>query len=162
MGTNYYRIPTHEEMESRKRKLSEKIMALDISPDKIENGFRTEEYGEDSWQKYSPWEEFREDSCIHLGKRSMGWKFLWNFHDKKYYKDKEELFSFIRSGRIIDEYGEEIDQEEFIKMSVDWCQPNGLVVNSDYDRTSGSRFIGPKYWDLDIEGLRVSTSTDFC
>ncbi len=41
MGTNYYRIPTHEEMESRKKTLVGFITNLDLSPENIEGGFKT-------------------------------------------------------------------------------------------------------------------------
>jgi hypothetical protein len=32
MGTNYYRIPSVDEMEKRKQELIDKISSLDISP----------------------------------------------------------------------------------------------------------------------------------
>jgi hypothetical protein len=73
----------------------------------------------------------------------MGWKFCWNFHKEKYYKDKESLLNFIRSGRVMDEYGEEMNVEEFITMALEWGQPNGLVA------------------DKEVDGLRVSSSTEF-
>jgi hypothetical protein len=70
MGTNYYRIPLEEEMIERKLKLIEHICALDISPYSTERGFATIPSGE--WDAISPWDEFRKDTSIHLGKRSSG------------------------------------------------------------------------------------------
>jgi hypothetical protein len=110
---------------------------------------------------------FIEGTNIHLGKRSMGWKFCWNFHKDKYYTNKEELLSFIRSGRVVDEYGEEQKVEEFITMALEWGEPDGLVVNREYRKRerakgAGSFFDDPKYDDKMIDGLRVSSSTDFC
>ena len=165
MGTNYYRIPQASEMDERKFKLIEKINNLDLSPSNIECGF--DEPIDDQWGRESPWGIFIDGTNIHLGKRSFGWKFCWNFHKDKYYSNKEELLSFIRSGRIVDEYGDEQDVEEFITMALEWGEPDGLVVNQEYrrkERTNGmgSFFDKPEYDDKIIDGLRVSSSTDFC
>jgi hypothetical protein len=152
-------------MESKKEKLIKHIEDLILTPFNIERGFRVIQV--DEWSSESPWDSFIEDTNIHLGKRSSGWKFCWNFHNNKYYSNKEELLSFIRSGRVVDEYGEEQDVNEFILMSLNWGEPDGLVVNEEYRRKQrtngmGSFFDRPEYDDLIIDGLRVSTSTDFC
>ena len=165
MGTNYYRIPQASEMDERKFKLLEKIKNLDLSPGNIECGF--DEPIDDQWGRENPWGIFIDGTNIHLGKRSSGWRFCWNFHKDKYYSNKEELLSFIRSGRIVDEYGNEQDVEEFITMALEWGEPDGLVVNEEYrrkERTNGmgSFFDKPEYDDKIIDGLRVSSSTDFC
>ena len=165
MGTNYYRIPQASEMDERKFKLLEKIKNLDLSPGNIECGF--DEPIDDQWGRENPWGIFIDGTNIHLGKRSSGWRFCWNFHKDKYYSNKEELLSFIRSGRIVDEYGDEQDVEEFITMALEWGEPDGLVVNQEYrrkERTNGmgSFFDKPEYDDKIIDGLRVSSSTDFC
>jgi hypothetical protein len=113
----------------------------------------------------TPWDEFVDDLSVHLGKRSSGWKFLWNFHDNAHYTNKEELLDYVRTGRIVDEYGMEIDPEEFLKMALEWGQPDGAVFNEEYEKKKpniGRFFHGPEHYDLDIDGLRVSKSTDFC
>lgn len=166
MGTNYYRIPTAEEMESKKQKLVQEVIDLDLSPSIIERNFRTEK--EDSWDLESPWDRFLDGTNIHLGKRSSGWKFCWNFHKNKYYSNKEELLNFIRNGRVVDEYGEEQEVNEFIVMALNWGEPDGYVVNEEYRKKErlkghGSFWLdNEKYDDLIIDGLRVSSSTDFC
>ena len=165
MGTNYYRIPTVEEMESRKQTLIGFVNNLELSPENIEGGFKLISPSKD-WEWFSPWEMFSMDTNVHLGKRSHGWKFCWNFHKDKYYSDKESLLEYIRSGRVVDEYGEEINVEEFITMALEWGQPDGLVVNEIYRlqqraKGSGSFFDRPEYDDLIIDGLRVSSSTEF-
>lgn len=161
MGTNFYRIPTEAEILARKQKLIEDINNLDLSASSVEDGFRVEI--EDSWERKSCWDDFVEGTSIHLGKRSSGWKFCWNFHDNKYYTNKEELLTFIRSGRVVDEYGTEHDVEEFIEMAINWGEPDGLVFDENYEnnKSNSSYFHGPKYWDRNIDGLRVSSSTDF-
>ena len=167
MGTNYYRIPKAEEMEARKQTLIGFVNNLELSPENIESGFKFISPRKD-WEWFSPWEMFLEDTNIHLGKRSGGWKFCWNFHKNKHYSNKEELLEFIRSGRVVDEYGEEWNVEEFIAMALEWGEPNGLVVNEEYRRSErvkghGSFWLdSEKYDDLIIDGLRVSSSTDFC
>ena len=159
MGTNYYRIPTQLEMEERKSKLIKDIADLDMSPSKIESEFR--QYG-DSWDMESAWDIFTEGTSIHLGKRSGGWKFCWNFHDNKYYKDRDSLLDFIRSGRVIDEYGEVWNVEEFINMAFEWGQPDGLIVDEKWTRENSSWLPNAQdYADKIIDGLRVSSSTEF-
>lgn len=164
MGTNYYRIPTKGEMEKRKLCLQTRIKNMDMSPGSIERGVPlTKEYP-DSWDVHNPWTEFLDDASIHLGKRSSGWKFCWNFHKNRFYSNKEELLAFIRSGRVVDEYGTEMTPDEFIQMALEWGQPDGWVLNAEYERKqakNGHHTWGPKYYDLEIDGLRVSTSTDF-
>ena len=165
MGTNYYRIPTQEEMERKKQKLKSRISTMPITPTSIENGFRYIHNPNNEWSSSNPWDEFAEGTSIHLGKSSSGWKFCWNFHDNRYYKDKETLLEFIRSGRVVDEYGEEWDVEEFITMALEWGQPDGLTADADYYREI-SRYDSctsnlEDYYDKEIDGLRVSSSTDF-
>jgi len=165
MGTNYYRIPKASEMEERKFKLLQNVTDLKLTPDNIERNFSLPK--EDSFESESIWDVFLKDTNIHLGKRSGGWKFCWNFHKNKYYSNKEELLNFIRSGRVVDEYGEEQDVNEFIVMALNWGEPDGLVVNEDYRRRERARGHGAfwldneKYDDLIIDGLRVSSSTEF-
>ena len=163
MGTNYYRIPTQSEMETRKAKLIKDIADLDISPSNIETEFRQYK-SEYSWDSESVWDRFIEGTSIHLGKRSGGWKFCWNFHKDKYYKDKESLLNFIRTGRVVDEYGEEVDVEEFITMALEWGHPDGLVADKEYfDSTNHHSWMSnpSDYYDKEVDGLRVSSSTEF-
>lgn len=165
MGTNYYRVPQADEMEKRRDMLMLEITNLDLSPINIEC-----EFGkaiDDQWTRENPWQTFTNGMNVHLGKRSYGWKFCWNFHKNKHYSNKEELLKFIRNGRVVDEYGDEMGVEEFITMALEWGEPNGLVINEAYRKKERTRGHGAfwldseKYDDLIIDGLRVSTSTDF-
>ncbi len=166
MGTNYYRIPTEDEIKIKHNKLKNDISNMDLSILSIESGFRVST--DDMWNGENPWETFMDGNYIHLGKRSSGWKFCWNFHDNKYYSNKEELLSFIRSGRVINEYSEELTPEEFITIALEWGEPDGLVVNEEYRRKERAKGHGSfwldneKYDDKIIDGLRVSSSTEFC
>ncbi len=95
MSTNYYRIPKPSEVRIKYLDLVEQINDIDIfSPANIYSEFRTVERGFDN---LSPWDVFLENMKIHIGKRSSGWKFLWNFQDGKFYTNKEELLKFIET-----------------------------------------------------------------
>lgn len=166
MGTNFYKILTDEEVRLKRSKLLDDINNMDISPSSIERRFETPI--EDSWSWESPWDRFVENTRIHLGKRSGGWKFTWNFHDNKYYSNKEELLSFIRSGRVVNEYGDLLDNDEFIEMALDWCQPDGVVYNKEYTdkmRLENKHYYpfpdDTSYYSKIIDGLVVSSSTEF-
>jgi len=163
MGTNYYRIPSDKEMEDRKERLQVRLIGLKLTPDLIESGFRYIENSELAWDGLSPWDEFTSDTVVHLGKRSMGWKFCWNFHDGEYYSTKQELLNFIKSGRVVDEYGVAEPVEEFIQMALTWGEPDGLVADAEYFEKNPHRFLSDpsKYYDKEIDGLRVSSSKDF-
>jgi len=148
-------------MEAKKINLLEKINLLDMDPKNIERGFAIQ-LNEDSFETSSPWDEFIKESSIHLGKRSSGWKFCWNFHNNRYYSNREELLSFIRSGRVVNEYGEEQEIEIFIDMALNW---DGIVYNMEYIRSQKSgnnnMYYNEKDFDTEVDGLRVSSSTDF-
>jgi hypothetical protein len=164
MGTNYYRIPTASEMERRRDLLQTRIRTMEMTPGNIERNMAYMENPKDQWSYLNPWDEFIADANVHLGKRSGGWKFCWNFHEDKYYKDKAMLEAFIRSGRVVDEYGTEIEVEEFIKMAMEWGQPDGWDTQSYYVDNPSHRisWMDPsKYEDRYVDGLRISSSTEF-
>jgi len=164
MGTNYYRIPKVDDINSRYQKLTRRLQEMDMwNPSLIEDGYRFIENPEDEWSRLSPWDEFTEGTSVHLGKRSMGWKFCWNFNNNKYYSNKEELLDFIRKGRVVDEYGSPMKVEEFIEMSLSWGQPDGMVADKEYfDKHERlSWFNSEDHYDKEIDGLRVSSSTEF-
>jgi len=166
MGTNFYRVPTEAEMLERKKRLEERISKLEMSATLVANGFRVVETNGNPWENIDPWHEFEKEACIHLGKRSGGWKFLWNFNDNRFYTNKEELLDYIRNGRVVDEYGTEQNVEEFIEMALNWCAEDGLVFDEAYEKKQleedPNRHVwGPSHYDLEIDGLRVCRVTDF-
>ncbi len=160
MGTNYYSIPKVEDLEKKRQKLIEKIQSMDISNAGLcEDDWRIHE---DGWDRLSPWDEFVSGNSIHLGKRSSGWKFCWNFNDNKYYSNKEELLEFIRSRRVVNEYGDVFHPDEFIQMALDWRKDDGMVADEEYMRKHHQWMSDPlSYVDREIDGLRVSSSTEF-
>lgn len=163
MGTNYYRIPSKKELEHRKGMLMEQIKDMRMDPADVERGFRFIEdpNAEYDWDNLrSPWDIFTESTCVHLGKRSGGWTFVWNFHDDVFYHDKQSLLEFIRNGRIVNEYGEVLDPEEFIQMALEWGQPDGFTLEKYY-KANPSHRTGFEKPERFVDGLRISDSTDF-
>lgn len=162
MGTNFYRIPTVEEMEERRVRLQRRIEKMELTASNVERGFNTIEIGD--WEFDNPWSEFTKDTSVHLGKRSGGWRFCWNFHKNKFYSSKQELIEFVKSGRVVNEYGEELTADEFLEMAFNWC-PDGIIVNQEYfEKNEGYRswMSNPAdYYDLEVDGLRVSSSVEF-
>lgn len=152
-------------MNARKERLINRINDMELSSINIENDFCYIQNGKNEWNKITPWGEFLDQMKIHLGKRSMGWKFIWNFHKNEFYSNKEELFAFIRSGRVIDEYGELIPNEEFIKEALEWGEPYGYIYNDEYNRTHPNMFsdidMSENYSKI-INGLVVSAHDEFC
>ena len=161
MGTNFYRIPKSSDIVIRHQKLFEKVSKLDLwDVSKVKSNFS--EPKENGFEFQSIWDDFIEDMNVHLGKRSMGWKFCWNFHKNKHYSNKEELLSFIRSGRVIDEYGDLQDTEEFIEMALTWCEDGWDDKKYCEDNPEHkSIWVGEKYDDKYVDGLRISSSVDF-
>ena len=156
MGTNYYWVPTKEVVKSKYDLLLKRIEELNIE----DAGETADLFAsiKDGWDRLSPWDEFTAGLNVHLGKRSSGWKFCWNFNNNKYYDSKETLLEFIRSGRVVDEYGTEEPVDEFIKMALEW---DGIIFDEEYGKKNPSIFNNYKYYDKIIDGLRVSTSVNF-
>jgi hypothetical protein len=161
MGTNYYRIPSQEEMLERKELLIQRAQNLDINSSNIACEFRNIKKMDRDWDAFNMWDDFTKDMLVHIGKRSSGWKFLWNFNKKAYYGDREELFQFLRRGRVVNEYYEEIDVEEFITMALEWGQPDGYDLNAYYKKHPRQYHYDYIEKESYIDGLRVSPSTDF-
>jgi hypothetical protein len=164
MGTNFYRTPMEEEMLHRKKALIDRIVDMELTSQNIESDFNYISINENDWNKMSPWDEFLNGTKIHLGKRSHGWKFVWNFNKNRYYSSKEDLFEFIRSGRVVDEYGRLIPNEEFIEDALEWEQPNGLIYNENYVKSHPTEalFNMSEHYCKIIDGLVVSPHDDFC
>ena len=89
MGTNYYAriIPSKERKEHLKKLIDE-------------NKF--DEIQKEVNQMYSSTTDYNDGAEIHLGKRSGGWKFLFNPNFEKYYPlTKEGLMNFLKRDDVI-------------------------------------------------------------
>ena len=98
---------------------------------------------------------------VHIGKRSFGWSFVWNFHDRDHYHNLVSLQAFLNSGTISDEYGVQWNFNEFITMALDWHPKITDGIRPSFDSVVRGRIVCGAD-DFIIDGLRVSQSTDFC
>lgn len=202
MGTNYYAriIPSEE-----------KKQALKAAIDSNDFNSITNLVG----LMYSGYHDSYEDGGmvggeIHLGKRSGGWKFLWNpnLYEKRrghldkttntwvedpsecqkvYDLTKKSIKAFLdrEDVEVWNEYGEQIDKEEFWKMTQDWDKELGAWDGDlyvEWERTKGNNpgyhpmvfedeyikflrkqgYIINKYLtDFYSDGLRFATCTEF-
>lgn len=141
MSTNFYAriIPT----ESEKQELIDAINNDDIN--------RVEELTQALYGTRMDYNG--SGKRIHLGKRSCGWKFMWNSNviriwdpiacayqwDYLYPLTKEGITKFVMREDVVitDEYGEVMNGDEFLDMAFNWCV-NGLdskeyQTNPKYD-----------------------------
>lgn len=91
---------------------------------------------------------------IHIGKRSFGWQFLWDYHGGKYYRASlEDIKKFLSNPdyEIVDEYGETFTFEQFF---------NEEVGKSLYEGKNGLEEGLSSYFFIS-DGLRFSSYEDF-
>lgn len=167
MGTNFYAriIPKEDE----KNELINKIVNNQF--DEIVD-LASELYGERN--QYT-----RKGNKIHLGKRSAGWKFLWNpnvirypdgyFNGKEYvlvYKydqiyplTKQGITDFVMREDVIitDEYGKRQDPKEFLEMAFSWGEPDGWIGKTyEEDPETPSSGYRNYYWSEKYQrGMRT-------
>ena len=79
------------------------------------------------------YDELREmlPNDIHIGKRSGGWKFHWDHNYFTFFKSsKESLIEWLKSGQIVDEYGDEFTFDQF------WNEEIAHFLYEGYDMDS--------------------------
>lgn len=155
MGTNFY----------LRRNLTKEESAFAIRMIECKNY----EYAEQLLSKTAP---------IHIGKRSFGWKFLWEAHNFRYFdKNKESINEFLKTGTIFDEYGKEYDLSNFWNVELEGCIDEGHDLSTYYkehpelevrlplysiDRFKKLFNIEPDlYGEFYIDGLRFTISENF-
>lgn len=90
---------------------------------------------------------------IHIGKRSAGWRFLFNHNDWRYYKTIDDLIVFLGQCEITTEYGEILSFKDF------WTD----VTERQERMTPSSEKNGySSAWITCIGEYEFSTSTEFC
>lgn len=92
---------------------------------------------------YEKCEEILNDiKPIHIGKRSDGWKFLWNANNFEYFKpNKNSLYDFLKSGIIEDEYNNIFTFEEFWNVELKGFLDKGLDLKEYYDNEISKNMI---------------------
>lgn len=155
MGTNFY----------LKRKLSEQEKTL--AKELLDN------------DKY---DEVRDilPKDVHIGKRSYGWRFLWNANDFEYFgPNVDSLMDFLQSGDIYDEYGTYFTFDQFMNDELDGFIDKGFNLAEYYksDPTLVPYHIPLReklayqekfnvtvdnYGEFNIGKYRFTTYTEFC
>jgi hypothetical protein len=114
--------------------------------------------------------EFEEGSVIHLGKRSCGWQFLWDYHNGRYYGSSlKSIKKYLndRNGWIENEYGEKFTTEEFFNDEIVDC----LYLDEKHcDAHQYYKTHPEEHCHYNInrhefksnDGLRFSYDEDFC
>ena len=93
---------------------------------------------------------------IHLGKRSVGWQFLWNCNNWKYFQPTlDSIKKFLKDKVIFDEYGEIFTLEQFLGDELSAClyKKEGLLDGSEEAKYRDQFFYS--------DGLRFSLFTEF-
>lgn len=102
------------------------------------------------------WAEMKkkEIETIHIGKRSAGWRFLFNHNNWKYYNTIEEMVKFLKECELVTEYGTVEPFEDFWK---DVAYRQGTCV------PASTKSVGQSdLWYVIKDGYEFSTSTEFC
>ena len=97
---------------------------------------------------------------IHLGKRSGGWQFLWDYHDGVYFQPTlYSIKEFLSQDGIViyNEYGEVFTLEQFINEE---AGPS-LYKNENHTNESDDEFINWDDYYFTNDGLRFSKFEDF-
>lgn len=147
MGTNfYYKIPL------KKREIQEFKDAITEDPD---------------FDKLESLIAFYSPRKIHLGKRSAGWQFLWDYHQGKYYEASlKSIREFLetKGGYIVNEYGEKFSTDQFFKEIEDWLYLDQSHYNlvTYYEANSEIPYkVNPAKHEFESDGLRFSKDSDF-
>lgn len=153
MGTNFYcrkiNQATKDELRIKFDKLHEDLIESieDASPSyqSIINNFM--------------WDNENLIKEIHLGKRSAGWQFLWDYHNGIYFKPTlESIKEFLSQKDIViyDEYNTRYSLDQFINEEI------GAYLYCDANHSNG--YGGSINWDeyyFTNDGLRFSKFEDF-
>ncbi len=123
MGTNVYAIRKNpRELRSWKK--------LEQAVDAHDPWILLDEAGE--------FEEALKSNRVHIGKRSYGWRFLFDYNKWEYYDHtRESIMKFLESCFAVEnEYGEPMTPDEFWN-DYAMCNPDGYTGES-YEREHGT------------------------
>lgn len=149
MGTNFF---CAEKISRRQRsKIKSLLMEYIEVVDKVNTAC-------DFHELHSKYNEMILDIIperVHLGKRSHGWQFLWDYHDGRYFKaNLESIKEYLKDKIIVDEYGEVFSLDQFLNEEIADC-----LYNTDGKLYDGMESY-PSYYFIS-DGLRFSKSEDF-
>ena len=152
MGTNFYcrKIDRkHRKMFSKDLSALNEHISLNIDNPEIN-------LLEEVNRFISDYRDFEKE--IHLGKRSYGWQFLWDYHDGKYFNSNlDSIKEFLSQDDIIiyDEYENFYEVEQLFNDELSDC----LYKDAIHDDGMGGEYS--KYFFKSEDGLRFSKFEDF-
>lgn len=160
MGTNYYkRIPLNKEQKEVLHKMIDN------------NQFDIDEYGNINFNYSEELDKLHFNPTeVHIGKRSAGWKFLFESHNWKYFnnRDGHSIIKWIKDTSdgsiIIDENGEVISPEELIEIietSYDKDYKGGELWDSKTYSASHPHCYSGEDYEVYVGKYRVSTAGSF-
>lgn len=169
MGTNFYKVLKPKYTKKQKAEINKKI---NEQTKKLKEYFNDNDYIDKyDIEDYHKMLNELQPVKVHLGKRSWGWQFLWNHNNEKYYeKTLESIKKFLEedNGFIIDEYGERFTTDQFLNLEIGeamYNDPERFINGIQHDADGEHTYSWLKCSDYEFttdEGLRFSTSTEFC
>lgn len=148
MGTNfYYKIPLKQRQVKELRESITADMDLTIFHELYEN--------------------MTKGHIVHLGKRSAGWQFLWDYNDGEYYKaNLQSIREFLEKGEgyIENEYYERFTVNGFFEDIKDWLykDEDHCDMISYHEKYPDEPFyVNPADHEFQSDNLRFSKHTEF-
>lgn len=146
MGTNfYYKIPVSKRQQEHLHSLISSNMDLEEFEDEIS--------------------AIKRCNNIHLGKRSFGWQFLWDYNIGKYYqRNLQSIKDFLNNGggHIEDEYGRQFTVKQFLEKEIplykDDTHCDAATYVAKHPEDVMSTYIKET---ISEDGLRFANFTDF-
>lgn len=106
------------------------------------------------------WENDSREDEIHLGKRSAGWQFLWDYHDGRYFEPTlKSIRKFLSQPDMViyNEYGRTLTVEQFLEDEVkDWLYKTDKLKDGSED----NYLYWWKYYFIS-DGLRFAKFENF-
>jgi hypothetical protein len=110
---------------------------------------------------------YTDKKVIHLGKRSYGWQFLWNYNDGDFYKDNlESIIKFLKEegGWIENEYGDKFNVEQFFNEIQDCLYKDENhcdAISYHLKHPEEPCYEDPSKHEYQSSGLRFSRHSEF-
>ena len=110
----------------------------------------------------------KDETSVHIGKRSAGWKFLFAPHPELYDQTKASINRYLKLNKenFYDEYGEKVDLDEFWE-DIDWRKDGYDFKSYIKKREENGEIISErdrKFCEEEIiteEGLRFAKEDNF-
>lgn len=117
MGTNFY---AKIKMTSRD---SNRLMSHLKDMEELLNNGDVIRFGDELHDLHNDFRDIKNETIIHLGKRSYGWAFLWDLNEMQFYKPElKSIINFLKKKDAIieNEYGKQFTIDDFIN-EIKYC-----------------------------------------